>query len=212
MVYSLGVVIIKLSVLLFYRRLFGHNNPTLQAIVRYFILFQIIFAIASIFAFALVCHPIRAWWTVPLRANSCPTFHQMAMISVSLRVVTATCDIAVLLLPMPLVRRLPFPAKKRFGLAVVFFLGFVACVIAIVRLALLPKLTMSLDVSCNGPHPPHPPHLRYPKLTCKKGNIVPIALLDQAEQCVGIITASIPALTALISRYCVSPSPKMSSG
>lgn len=32
-------------------------------------------------------------------------------------------------------------------------------------------------------------------------NIIPIAILDQFEQCVGIITASIPALAALVSRY-----------
>jgi hypothetical protein len=32
------------------------------------------------------------------------------------------------------------------------------------------------------------------------GNVLPIALLDQTEQCLGIITASIPSLTALIAR------------
>jgi len=37
-------------------------------------------------------------------------------------------------------------------------------------------------------------------LTPVTGNVLPIVLLDQTEQCLGIITASIPALTAWLSR------------
>jgi hypothetical protein len=50
---------------------------------------------------------------------------------------------------------------------------------AIIRLCFLPRLLLQIDVSWN---------------------VLPVSILDQAEQCLGMVTASIPALTALISR------------
>ncbi|KAI5810694.1 hypothetical protein BZA77DRAFT_327156 [Pyronema omphalodes] len=179
MLYSLGVVIIKSSILLYYRRLFG-NNKVMQNIVTYFLIFQWVFAISSILAFATICNPIKAWWVLSLRNGGCPTLKQTMAIYVSLRLVTVLCDIGVLCLPMRMVWKLQLPLRHRIGLLGVFALGFLACSVAIARLALLPRLTLSLDASWN---------------------VLPIAILDQSEQCLGIITASIPALTALISKF-----------
>lgn len=35
----------------------------------------------------------------------------------------------------------------------------------------------------------------------KLGNVIPVAMLDELEQCLGIITASLPALTAIVAKY-----------
>ncbi|KAF8241724.1 hypothetical protein K440DRAFT_608226 [Wilcoxina mikolae CBS 423.85] len=179
-VYSIGVVVIKMSILLFYRRLFGVCHPTLQRIVRYFLLFQLAFAAASVITFSCICNPVNAWWELELRVQGCPTFMQTMVLYVGLRTVTVLCDIIMLLLPIPMVWRLKLPLRQRMGLVGIFSLGLFACGVAIARLALLPALLMTLDASWY---------------------VLPIAILDQAEQCLGIITASIPALTALISKH-----------
>lgn len=112
----------QVSILLFYRRLFG-NRTQLQKIVMYFLVFQILFALASIFAFAFVCSPVKAWWTFELRAHGCPTFRQTMTLYTALRMVTVACDIGVLCLPMKMVWDLRIPTKQRAGLAVLFALG-----------------------------------------------------------------------------------------
>jgi len=177
-VYSLGVFSVKFSILLFYRRLFGMKR-NMQRLVLWFIAFQAIFAIASCFTFAFICHPIKGWWVLSMRVESCPNFHHTAAIWVSMRAVTVLCDIIVVLLPLKLVAELDLPLRQRLGLSSLFALGTVACVIAIARLALLPNMLLTLDVSWN---------------------VLPIALLDQIEQSLGIITSSLPALTAIISK------------
>ncbi|KAA8902684.1 hypothetical protein FN846DRAFT_74884 [Sphaerosporella brunnea] len=183
LVYTLGVAILKISILLFYRRLFGHRKR-LQRIVLAFIAFQLVFAVASVFAYAFMCAPVHAYWTLELHAHACPTFKTTLAMYMTLRSVTVACDVALLLLPMRMVWDLKIPQRQRLGLAALFGLGLLACVVAVARLVMLRRLVLSLDVSWN---------------------VLPIALLDQTEQCLGIITASIPALTAVVSRYPPKP-------
>jgi hypothetical protein len=123
LIYTLGVVIIKVSILLFYRRLFG-KRKRLQQIVLGFIAFHILFAVASILTYAFMCWPVSAYWDLEQRTNSCPTFKKALTMYMTLRSVTVTCDIALLLLPMKMVWDLQIPARQRLGLVCLFALGF----------------------------------------------------------------------------------------
>jgi hypothetical protein len=96
----------------------------MQNIVTYFLVFQWVFAIASMLAFATICNPIKAWWVLSLRNAGCPTLKQTMAVYVSLRVVTVLCDIGVLCLPMRMVWKLELPLRHRIGLLGVFALGF----------------------------------------------------------------------------------------
>ncbi|CUS11602.1 unnamed protein product [Tuber aestivum] len=176
-IHTLGLYPIKISLLLFYRRLFGPHR-SLQRAVRYFIIFETIHTFGSCIGFVFMCAPVSSWWNIFRRADDCPTFHETMAIYVGVRAVSVLTDILVVLLPMKLVWDLRVSARKKIGLATVFGLGVIACIAAILRLALLPRLLLSLDVSWN---------------------IVAVTLLGRIEQCLGMITASIPALTALIS-------------
>ena len=173
MMYSLGVVTIKTSILLFYRRLFG-CHVVLQRIARYFLLFQVAFAVASLITLALICIPARAWWSLGMRAQKCPTMRHVTTLYIWLRSVTVLCDVGVLLLPMHMVWQLHLPLRQRAGLLGVFMLGFLcvtyrarnlvrwmadeicnsACLVALVRLFLLPRLSLTIDVSCTCSSPP----------------------------------------------------------
>lgn len=89
----------------------------------YFLVFQVLFALASICTFAFVCSPVRAWWSVELHAHRCPTLRQTMRLYTTLRAVTVACDIGVLCLPMKMVYSLKIPPKQRAGLAMLFALG-----------------------------------------------------------------------------------------
>ncbi|KAI5785832.1 hypothetical protein EDC01DRAFT_729420 [Geopyxis carbonaria] len=177
MIYTLGVLLIKLSLLLSYRRLFQHS-PRLQRLIRLFIFLQITFTAGCLLGYAFMCAPPRAWWDFARRADACPSFQRTTVIYVTMRSAVVAWDVVVLALPIPTVWRLDIPRRQRAALAGVFALGAIACVIAIARSALLPKMLLGLDVSWT---------------------VLPIAILDQAEQCLGIITASAPALAALLT-------------
>ncbi|PWW74261.1 hypothetical protein C7212DRAFT_365278 [Tuber magnatum] len=164
-VHTLGLYPIKMSLLLFYRRLFGPNLP-LQRVVRLFMIFETIHTFGSCIGFTFMCTPIHSWWNIFRRAEDCPTLRETMAIYVGVRAVSVLTDILVVLLPMKLVWDLKASVKEKIGLATVFGLGVM--------------LLLSLDI---------------PR------NIVPVSLLGWAEQCLGMITASIPALTALISNF-----------
>ncbi|RPB00766.1 hypothetical protein L873DRAFT_1678860 [Choiromyces venosus 120613-1] len=176
--HTLGVYPIKMSLLLFYRRLFGRDS-LLQRIVKGFIIFETIHTVASSIGLIFICTPIASWWDIARRAQDCPTFHQTMIIYVSVRAVSVLTDVLVVCLPMKMVSDLKVPVMQKIGLASIFGLGVLTCIIAILRLAFLPELLLSLDVPWN---------------------LVPVTLLGRAEQCLGMITASIPALTAHISK------------
>ena len=161
-------------------------------------IFETIHTFGSAIGLIFICTPVDSWWNIMRRAEDCPTFRQTMAIYVGVRAVSVLTDILVVLLPMKLVWDLKVSVKQKIGLATVFGLGalcvspssiplrggvltnnYRTCITAILRLAFLPKLLLSLDVSWN---------------------VVPVSLLGRAEQCLGIITASIPALTALISK------------
>ncbi|KAI5847041.1 hypothetical protein DFP73DRAFT_543950 [Morchella snyderi] len=177
--YNVGVFFIKLSLLLFYRRLFGPNR-LLQRLVIIFIIFQVIYTVGSTGGLIFICSPVYAWWYVSLRATKCPDFIKTMTIFLSLRAVSVFTDVLVLLLPMKMLWDLKIPVRQKLGLGVVFGLGIMACVTATLRLAYLPRLLTTVDVSWH---------------------VIPVAICDVLEQSLGIITASLPALTAIIAKF-----------
>lgn len=122
--YNTGVFFIKLSHLLFYRRLFGKAR-TLQRIVTMLILFQGMYTVGHCLGLVFVCRPVQAWWTLSLRADHCPSFSQTMVIYVTLRSISVFADVVGLLLPMKMLRDLKIPTKHKAGLAVIFGLGIV---------------------------------------------------------------------------------------
>jgi hypothetical protein len=123
LIYSLSVAIIKVSILLFYRRLFG-TRKKLQRVVTGFMGFHIIFAVVSILTYAFMCAPVSAYWRLEMRVHGCPTFRSALTMYMTLRSITVICDIALLCLPMKMVWDLKIPTRQRLGLACLFALGF----------------------------------------------------------------------------------------
>ncbi|KAL7272301.1 hypothetical protein RUND412_004893 [Rhizina undulata] len=179
-IYTVGVTSIKISLLLFYRRL-TITGPVMHKVIKWMIATQVLCGVGTIFGLAFICSPLQGWWNLDVQKSitNCPNYSQTTAIYITLRTISVLSDIIILLMPVSMVWKLDLPVKQKLGLAGLFTLGMLACVAAILRLTYLPAFLLGIDVSWT---------------------IIPIAMLDQMEQALSIITSCIPALTALISR------------
>ncbi|KAI5789702.1 hypothetical protein DFH27DRAFT_208533 [Peziza echinospora] len=177
--YTLNVFMVKASLLFFYKRLFPKDWIKTQRAISWFIVFNFAYAIASCLVFAFHCSPVHAFWDISKRLQGCPSFRTSIQVYTGIRGASVLCDIFILVLPMKYVWGFKLPLKHRLGLACIFGLGFTALAAALLRLFYQPKLLASIDISWR---------------------FVMVDLAAQLEHSLAIITASIPALTALWRR------------
>lgn len=116
-IYNVSMCLVKISILLQYRRLF--NVRMTQLATFYGILFLSAWAVTISFLLTLVCIPVAKFWdnTIPGRCLD----------SLSIWYVMAGCnlatDFATLLLPLPVIKSLQMPRKQKIMLSAVFGLG-----------------------------------------------------------------------------------------
>lgn len=117
--YNFGVFFIKLSLLLFYGRIFGHDRK-LKNRIKGLIAFQAIYTVGFSEILVFICTPLEAWWDLPLRADHCPNFSNTMTIYVILRSISVFREVLVLCLPMKLVSGLMIPVKQKLKLLILF--------------------------------------------------------------------------------------------
>ncbi|KAI1798756.1 hypothetical protein F4811DRAFT_566168 [Daldinia bambusicola] len=123
---------IKLTFLFLYRRIF---SP--QTIAKYFINGGIV----TIF----MCSPVARSWNSVLDGHCIDPKVLLCFPGVT----SCITDIYILILPIPLLRRLNMGRKRRFRFAVIFGTGLFVCVASIVRLGMTPVLSSSFDATWN---------------------------------------------------------------
>lgn len=96
-------------------------------------------------------------------------------------------DIAVTILPMPVVQSLQLPRRQRLILTGVFGMGGVICIVSIVRLSGIYATSVTKDVSYENSQ---------------------AALFSNLEASIGIVASCIPTLHAFVKTY----APKMLAG
>ncbi|KAF2790392.1 hypothetical protein K505DRAFT_340454 [Melanomma pulvis-pyrius CBS 109.77] len=166
---------IKLSFLFFYHRIF---SP--QTMSKLFINVGIVFVCCAntglLFSTIFSCTPIEHAWNIMVPGHC---FDPKILPYLSGGLNTAT-DLYVLVLPMSLLWGLNLSIARKAKLIAVFGLGAFACIASIVRLAMTPILSSSLDATWN---------------------ISRIALWAVIEVNVGIICASLTLLPAFLDRH-----------
>jgi hypothetical protein len=115
---------IRISILLFYRRIFGQT----ETVVRWSIWAMIILNGAFVVTFEIlpgfICTPISAGWRNPLtRKLHCRQDEFYYLYNVGLYSSGLGMDIILLLLPVYPVLRLQMPLKRKIGALVMFMLG-----------------------------------------------------------------------------------------
>ncbi|KAI0122730.1 hypothetical protein F4814DRAFT_458320 [Daldinia grandis] len=127
---TFGLWVIKLSVLLFYRRIFSIR--AFRMVNNIFIGLTVAWGMAFTFAVAFQCTPVSTLW------NRFELEYGAACIKVqpfylSLAISDLILDVSIFVIPMPHVHRLKMPWKQKIAVAGIFLLGSVVVAIGITR-------------------------------------------------------------------------------
>ena len=114
----------KISILLFYRRLFPRENTSASWRICHWALLAltVVLCLISVFASAFQCTPYDYPWTfgIPNPNAHCIDFIALARFTASGNIVT---DVLILCLPIPIVWNLHLQRSKKFGVMGLFLLG-----------------------------------------------------------------------------------------
>ncbi|KAM0723888.1 hypothetical protein Q7P37_000878 [Cladosporium fusiforme] len=127
--WALAVNTTKASILAQYLRIFSSRNTR---ICCYVLLVLLVPAVCwSIFDGTFLCRPVAKLWE-PTIPGVCmdPRSYWLSAAGVNMGM-----DFMVLLLPLPAITQLRLPRKQKLCLVLMFVLGFIVCVVSVVRLA-----------------------------------------------------------------------------
>ena len=128
--YTNIIPLVKISILLLYKRLFPLDRVHLIIYILVGILacFEFSTTIVDIFG----CHPIAAAWNKKIPHSHCVVPQTLYMATAGINLTT---DIIILCLPMPLVWGLRLSTKRKIAVSFIFVLGSLVCVTTIFRIA-----------------------------------------------------------------------------
>ncbi|KAJ5169215.1 uncharacterized protein N7482_004809 [Penicillium canariense] len=174
-IYLFELFLIKVSILVFYRRIFGRQWGILIGLFL-----TTGWALGSMIALLASCDPMAYFWSStydPKGGHSRYDFYQYYIGNAAANVVI---DVLILLIPIPVVWRLKLRLTQKLLITSVFFLGVFVCVASIVRLHYLTFMNGSVDI------------------TWVMSNVY---VWSTVEPCLGIICACLPALQPLVQSF-----------
>lgn len=107
----------KISVLLFYRRIF--DTQTFKRKTSILIVLTAFTWLAAELGIILQCIPLRRIWD-PFTAGHCMNFNVFVMV---MGVIDLFLDISILCLPMSMIPRLKLSLKQKISLSMIFMFG-----------------------------------------------------------------------------------------
>jgi len=126
------VIFTNISILFFYRRIFGVNK-TFQHTSLALIVFEIIWFIPGFFVELFMCKPVSTLWTNFIaEPEKCIWYSTFWVIIMATELLS---DFMILVLPISRVIQLKLPWQKKCFLSLIFLLGGFAIVTGIVRIA-----------------------------------------------------------------------------
>ncbi|KAH7179952.1 uncharacterized protein B0J16DRAFT_291611, partial [Fusarium flagelliforme] len=172
-IYNIAMCIIKIGILLQYRRVFAVRM--IQIITFYGTILMICWTIIIAFINIFICVPVSKFWTPDLPGrclDSLAIWYMMA----GFNLVT---DLVVFCMPLPVIKSLNLPRKQKIMLFAIFSLGFFACVVSIYRIHTLKMAAETKDPNWDN---------------------VDAAIWSFLEITIAIITACLPTLKPLFSK------------
>lgn len=117
---TLTLAFSKTSLLFLFRRIF--TTQTFRRIVDGFLAVQIIWSIAFVFATIFQCVPVSTHWNYFVYAGA-PQCIDLIPYYYALAITDVAMDIAMLILPIPMIWRLHLPIRKRLNVLGLLLLG-----------------------------------------------------------------------------------------
>ncbi|KAL8852305.1 MAG: hypothetical protein Q9221_002801 [Calogaya cf. arnoldii] len=182
---TLCLGLIKLSILLFYRRIFTMHRRAFQ--IAFYVLgtYTLLLTIMTFFVYLLQCLPVSLFWEIAYRIEGVQPPHpitghclsQQAHIVPTLLVANTMSDVALMVLPAVGLWNLSLPTAKKVGLFFVFSLGAFVTIVGAIRIVYGFKVTFDDDV---------------PWVKADLFNWTAV------ECCVGTVCASLPPMAPLL--------------
>ncbi|KXG51614.1 uncharacterized protein PGRI_090070 [Penicillium griseofulvum] len=171
-VYLAELLLIKFSILMFYRRIFGMNWMIWSTLV-----ISYGWCIGSMIAALCACDPISYFWseiTDPTSGSYRYDFYYYYIGNAAANVVT---DVLILLVPMPIVWKLQMRTTQKLGVCAMLLLGGFVCIASGIRIHYLTYLKGNVDI------------------TWALGSV---SVWSTIEPCIGIICACLPVLQPFV--------------
>ncbi|KAK6439757.1 hypothetical protein LTR95_004028 [Oleoguttula sp. CCFEE 5521] len=174
--YNVALFCIKISLILQYLRIFPQKGFRMTCYGMMAIVF--VYSSWCIWGQVFFCSPIAGFWDFKL-AGSAKCFPKLPVwfTNAGINIVT---DIAIVALPIPMIRQLKMAKRQKIALMAVFALGFFTCLTSILRLQSLYSAAQ-LQGGLN-----------------QHGAMA--ALWSQVELATGIVCSCLPTLRTLIAR------------
>ncbi|KAI1332328.1 hypothetical protein F5Y16DRAFT_357503 [Xylariaceae sp. FL0255] len=143
--YSVTLPLLKASILLEWTRLFvpkGTRN-VFWWLCMVVVAIQLSFLVASVLALCFTCIPYRKIWDFTL-AGTCIRKSDLEITSAAIHFAS---DIVILSIPQRVIWTLQMSFKKKLGVSLIFSLGVLACLSALLRLISTIQYSISADVT-----------------------------------------------------------------
>ncbi|KAL5346578.1 hypothetical protein ACLOAV_008285 [Pseudogymnoascus australis] len=182
--YNPALMVTKTSILIFYLRVAKTTEKLLKVASYITLVIANTAGIAFTLLFAFRCHPVSAAYS-PLRSGKCISIVTLFLCSAPINIIT---DVAILVLPIPVLTRLRLPQRQKTILVFTFALGIFVTIVDVVRIYYLQQAAQIQDQARVGSGD----DFSY--------NASLALMWSAVEVNVGIICACIPTLKPLIDR------------
>jgi hypothetical protein len=173
--YTWAACFIKLSLLLFYLRLLPDSSSSVVRFIKGLFMYHILLAIVTTMVLFFDYTPIRAAWDLSTLSETSTTGPSPYVRVVVLSSLFGISDLIVWIIPIQLVWRSNATKGRRLGLVALFSLGGLAVIAIVGRTVAAKNIYHSYDGTWKG---------------------VSVVIWTQFECCVGIVAASLPALSS----------------
>jgi uncharacterized membrane protein YgcG len=166
--------LVRLSILLFYQRIFG-QIPIVRPLIRFTFATIVACCIGFVLAIIFGCKPINHFWKGwdGEQEGHCISTHAVFWAGA---VIVTVIDIWVMLIPLPFILRLKFSLRKKILSACMFAFGIFVVIVSFYRFSTISKFTLSKNPTYD---------------------FVEVGIWSGLELYVGIICACLPHLHSL---------------
>ena len=117
--YSIILSLVKISLILLYRRLFAASAGFQMATTIYIIILTMA-GIGGVFSTIFMCAPVNAFWDKTIASATCLNAQEVFF---GWTIVGLVTDLVTLVFPMPLIWQMTLPLRQKLFLSIVFFMG-----------------------------------------------------------------------------------------
>ncbi|KAG4419194.1 hypothetical protein IFR04_007695 [Cadophora malorum] len=174
-IYALAVSFTKLSIVLFYRRLFGMNWGL------WFCAFLVVaYCITVIVTILVSCQPLRYFWTQYTTPGATGHCINVPLFFFANGIWAMLVDVCILIVPIPIILKLDMPKSQKIAVMLIMLLGSFVCIASIIRIITIHVVITSDD------------------LTWAMGQLF---IWSCCEPYIGIVCACLPTLAPFFRRW-----------